>query len=65
MESATKVSGPRGRSRAARRARSTARSSKQDLSAIRAWAAKQGHKVSARGRIPGDVVRAYEAAQQR
>lgn len=64
IESATKVSG-RGRSRSSGRGRSSGRASKEELSAIRAWAAKQGHKVSARGRIPGDVVRAYEAAKRR
>jgi hypothetical protein len=30
--------------------------------AIRAWATKQGIAVSARGRIPADVVEQYEAA---
>jgi hypothetical protein len=37
---------------------------KEELSAIRAWAANQGHKVSTRGRIPGNVVQAYEAAHR-
>jgi hypothetical protein len=35
---------------------------KRDLSAIRAWAAANGHKMAPRGRISGDVVAAYEAA---
>jgi Lsr2 len=39
--------------------------SKEELSAIRTWAAKHGHNLSARGRIPGDVVEAYQAARQR
>jgi hypothetical protein len=64
IESATKVSGRRGRPRGTRRAGSAGRS-KADLSAIRAWAAKHGHKVSARGRIPGDVLQAYQAAHRR
>jgi Lsr2 len=33
--------------------------------AIRAWAAGQGIAVSARGRIPADVVERYEAATGR
>jgi Lsr2 len=64
IESATKVGGRRGRPRGTRHASSGARS-KEELSDIRAWAAKHGHKVSARGRIPGDVVQAYQAAHRR
>jgi hypothetical protein len=64
IESAAKVSGSRGRARGPRRSRSTNRLPKEELSAIRAWAAKQGHKVSTRGRIPGNVVQAYEAAHR-
>jgi hypothetical protein len=30
---------------------------------IRAWAAENGHRAPARGRIPQDVVNAYKAAQ--
>lgn len=29
---------------------------------IRSWARAQGHKVSARGRVPADIVAAYEQA---
>lgn len=32
--------------------------------AIREWARKNGHKVSARGRIAADVVAAYNAAKK-
>jgi len=38
------------------------RSSRGDLAAIREWAAANGHKVGDRGRIPSEVVAAYEAA---
>lgn len=65
IESATKVGGPRGRSRGRRRVRSAAASSKEELSDIRAWANKNGHKVSGRGRIPGDVMEAYRVSQGR
>jgi hypothetical protein len=76
IESATKVGGRQGRFNGTGRARSplgapryskaskASKASKDDVSAIRAWAAKQGHKVSARGRIPGDVMQAYKAAHR-
>ncbi|MGC4991942.1 histone-like nucleoid-structuring protein Lsr2 [Nocardia salmonicida] len=35
---------------------------RSDLTAIRAWAANNGHPVSTRGRISADVIAAYEAA---
>lgn len=44
-------------------ARKSARSSKPDVSAIRAWAAENGYSVSQRGRLPSEVVSAYNAAQ--
>jgi hypothetical protein len=68
VESATKVGTPRGRSRVrapARRGKRSSKSSSGELSAIRAWATKNGHKVSTRGRIPADVMNAYEAARRR
>lgn len=43
--------------------RSGASGPKRDLSAIRTWAAENGHKVSDRGRIPNAVIEAYEAAK--
>ncbi|HEX7662143.1 MAG TPA: Lsr2 family protein [Pseudonocardiaceae bacterium] len=36
--------------------------SKEQTQAIRAWAKKNGHDVSDRGRIPSAVVEAFEAA---
>ncbi|MFD3511005.1 Lsr2 family protein [Nocardia sp. NPDC058666] len=35
---------------------------RDDLTAIRAWAGDNGHTVSSRGRISGDVIAAYDAA---
>jgi hypothetical protein len=64
IEAATKVAGRDGHARPARR-RPAARPRKTELSAIRAWAKKNGHTVSARGRISGDVMKAYEAAHRR
>lgn len=39
------------------------KTSRSDASAIREWAKAQGKEVSERGRIPDEVVKAYEAAQ--
>lgn len=38
-------------------------SAKHDLTAVRAWAAKNGHKIAARGRIPAAVTDAFHAAE--
>jgi hypothetical protein len=35
---------------------------KDELAEIRAWAKKNGHEVSERGRIKQDVLDAYDAA---
>ena len=45
--------------------RSAATAQQDDPAAIRAWARAKGHPVSDRGRIPAQVLQAYEAAQQR
>jgi hypothetical protein len=45
--------------------RSAPTTQRNDPSAIRAWARAKGHRVSDRGRIPAQVLQAYEAAQQR
>ena len=45
---------PRG---AARRAASL------DITAVRAWAKEQGIDIKERGRVPGDIVEKYRAAQ--
>lgn len=58
IEKARKVTGAQKPARKA----STARGASQDLSAVRAWLREQGHQVSDRGRIPGDLIAAYEAA---
>jgi hypothetical protein len=33
-----------------------------DTKAVREWAGKNGYQLSARGRIPGNVIEAYQAA---
>ncbi|MFD6399017.1 Lsr2 family protein [Nocardia sp. NPDC060249] len=35
---------------------------RNDLTAIRAWAAAEGHPVSTRGRISAEIIAAYDAA---
>lgn len=55
IEAASRVGG--------RRARSGSRSgSKTDSGAVRAWAAKNGVELAARGRIPASVLEQYRAA---
>jgi hypothetical protein len=44
------------------RPRGGGRMDREQAGAIREWARKNGHEVSDRGRIPGSVVEAYEAA---
>jgi hypothetical protein len=69
IAAATRVSGPPVRSE--RPATSTRRGPtrtkavrpKHSSGEIRAWAAENGHEVSARGRIPAPVVEAYEEAR--
>jgi hypothetical protein len=43
-------------------ARSTARSDRERIQAIREWARTTGHPVSDRGRIPASIVEAYDKA---
>jgi uncharacterized protein (DUF2252 family) len=59
IEAARTVSG-RGR-RSSRSAKTI--SSKRDVHRVREWAQASGFEISARGRIPRNVVEAYEAAQ--
>jgi hypothetical protein len=62
IDAARKVR-PRGRARTpSPNRKSNSRMSKQQLTAIRNWANKNGFRVSTRGRIPGEVVDAFEAA---
>lgn len=61
--SAARKVGRGGRASGAGRSRATGgRMDREQASAIRDWARKNGHAVSDRGRIPASVVEAYEAA---
>jgi hypothetical protein len=53
---------PRGRRSATSKSTSGTAPKRGDLGAVRAWARENGHKVSERGRIPGDLLAAYDAA---
>jgi ribosomal protein L28 len=59
IDAARKVSGNNKRSAAKR---TTRRSAKLDLGAVRAWATENGFTVAERGRISADVIDAYNAA---
>ncbi|GAB20640.1 putative LSR2-like protein [Gordonia effusa NBRC 100432] len=52
----------RGGSTGVRHLSSAGTRSKEQTQAIRDWARKNGHEVSARGRIPAAVVEAFDAA---
>jgi hypothetical protein len=56
LDAARRVRSSRGRRSGA------GRSGKRDLGAIREWAAQNGYDVSARGRVAGSVIEAYDAA---
>ena len=60
IDAAAKVRGG-GRGRQAK-ASASAKSSPEQLSAIREWARKNGHEVADRGRIKAEIVEAFEAA---
>ena len=70
VDAARKVSGRGNRASGAGRSKATGgaagtgggRMDREQAGAIRDWARKNGHEVSDRGRIPGSVVEAYEAA---
>lgn len=65
IEAGSRLTGNRkkgGRRSSGRTASSASSSSGTDTKAIREWAREAGYEVSDRGRIPADVVEAYEAA---
>lgn len=61
-EVARKVSGGRGRGRGRSAASNGVK--RTDLAEIREWARKNGREVSDRGRLPAEVIEAYDAAQK-
>ncbi|WP_375486574.1 Lsr2 family protein [uncultured Mycobacterium sp.] len=67
IKSATKVGGnSKPRSRAPKGGRSSrGKVTREKLATVRSWAKKNGYQVSARGRIPADVIEAYHAVHAR
>ncbi|MBV8996905.1 MAG: Lsr2 family protein [Pseudonocardiales bacterium] len=67
VNAARKIGGRRrSGARPSRAIKSTSRAAnynRETLKAIREWAKKNGHNVSDRGRLPADVVKAWETAQ--
>ncbi|WP_458682514.1 histone-like nucleoid-structuring protein Lsr2 [Prescottella equi] len=63
IAAAEKVSGRRGRPKGVGMRAAGGKRSKEELGAIRSWAAQNGYDVSARGRIAGEVIEAYESAR--
>ena len=57
LDAATVITGKDARKPITQRSRA-----KTDTKAIRAWARQNGYEVSDRGRIPDDVMDAYDAA---
>ena len=65
VKAAEKVSGEERPRKASRRRKGGGKTqSRTPLSSIRAWANENGYTVSTRGRIPAEVVEAYEAAEK-
>lgn len=62
VDAAVRIAGGRGRPRKSTDGSQPGRASKEQLSAIRDWARKNGHAISDRGRIKADVVEAFEAS---
>lgn len=58
VDSSRKVTGA---GKGARRSSATAGSGR-DLKAVREWAAANGYEVSSRGRVPANIIEAYDAA---
>lgn len=69
VEAAQKISATRGRTRGAsggsgKRPGTGSGLSKETLAQIREWSAKNGRELSSRGRVPQDVIDAWEAAHK-
>jgi hypothetical protein len=62
LEHARRVSGRRRGRSAAGSGRGRASIDREQSAAIREWARRNGHTVSSRGRIPAEVVDAFNAA---
>lgn len=55
---------PTARTRTGKVAVASAHRSRQDLSSVREWARSNGYELSDRGRIPGNIMEAYEQGRK-
>ncbi len=62
VEHARKVSGRRGNRASSSSSRKRANLDREQSAAIREWASKNGYAISSRGRIPAEVIDAFNAA---
>jgi hypothetical protein len=62
IDVAAKVTARLPRQASASSARSSSSSNKEELMKIRLWANDNGYKVSGRGRVSGEIMDAYKAA---
>lgn len=62
MDAATKTSGRGVRRSSSSRSASGSGRSKEELAEVRAWAQKNGHEVSERGRIAQTIIDAFDSA---
>jgi hypothetical protein len=62
IEHGTRVGGRKGKKRSSSDSPSAPARDPEQTRAIREWANANGYEVSTRGRIPADVVEAFEAA---
>jgi hypothetical protein len=60
-----RLNGGRAGARSQGRAVAPARTNRDQTAAIRDWAVQNGYEVSQRGRIPGKIIEAFEAAHRR
>ena len=59
---ARRATRPTGPSKPGVRGHSSARADREQTQAIRDWARNNGHKVNDRGRVPSQVIEAYNSA---
>ena len=64
VKNGRRLGGSRSRSSSRTASSSSASKGGVDTKAVREWAGKNGYELSARGRIPGNVLEAYRSAQR-
>jgi hypothetical protein len=64
VKNGRRIGGRRGRTSGGPSASSSRSKSDLDTKAVREWAGKNGFELSSRGRIPSNVIDAYQSAQR-